>query len=98
MLDSVPGLSEPPEMDELAMSIKPAYETEFNSPHQRQFVPNDCLFHEHRAADLQDISVRIESSPLCNRLPFPDLGVLYFIGFQRETEGGIVGKVALGYD
>ena len=42
--------------------------------------------------------VRIVSSPFCNRLPYPDLEVLNLIGFERINEGGIVGKVGLGYD
>ncbi len=36
----------------------------------------DRLLNQHRAAALQEILVRIVSSPFCNRLPYPDLEVL----------------------
>jgi hypothetical protein len=40
----------------------------------------------------------IQPSPFCNRLPYRDLEVLNLIGLERINEGGIVGKVSLGYD
>jgi hypothetical protein len=44
------------------------------------------------------ILVRIVSSPFRDRLPYPDLEVLNLVGFERVKEGGIVGKIGLGYD
>jgi hypothetical protein len=44
------------------------------------------------------ILVRIVSSPFRDRLPYPDLEVLNLLGFERVKEGGIVGKIGLGYD
>src|ERR1700733_232270 len=58
----------------------------------------DRLLNQHRAAGLQEISVRIESSPFRDCLPYRDLEVLNRIGSERINEGGIVGKVGLGYD
>jgi hypothetical protein len=56
----------------------------------------DRLLNQHRAAGLQEISVRIVSPPFCNRLPYPDLEVLNLIGFERVNDGGIVGEIGLG--
>src|ERR1700731_4634896 len=58
----------------------------------------DRLFNQHRAAGLQEISVRIVSSPFHDRLPYRDLEVLNLIGSERINEGGIVGKIGFGYD
>jgi hypothetical protein len=56
----------------------------------------DGARNQHRATDLQEISVRIVSSPFCNRLPHPNLEVLNLIGFERVNDGGIVGEIGLG--
>jgi hypothetical protein len=58
----------------------------------------DRFLNQHRAACLQEILVRIVSSPFCDRLLYRDLEVLNLIGFERVNEGGIVGKIGLGYD
>ena len=61
-------------------------------------TPEDRFLNQHRAAGLEEILVRIASSPFRDRLPYRDLEVVNLIGFERINEGGIVGKVGVGYD